>query len=209
MVVKEFEGKTKEEALKAALTELNLTEKEVKIEYIDDGKVGFFGFRGGRPARIKVYFEEKDSDDSVKAREFILKLFKSLNISCEIFLEKEDKESVYLKINSDSSALVIGRRGKNLEAIQFLTNVVVNKNRENWRKIVLDIEGYRDKREESIKKLALKTADMVRKTKKSKLLDPMNPFERRLVHMTLQDFKDIETKSEGDGIYKKIKVSLK
>ncbi len=209
MLMQEFEGKNKNEAVKKALETLNLPEDKVTIEYIDNGKAGFFGFRGGRPARIKVYYEEIESDLVVKVKEFLNELFKLIGVEASIIYVKEDHDAVLIKISTEESGFLIGKRGKNLEAIQFLVNVIMNKTNEDWKKIVVDIEGYRNRREEAIKRLALKTADIVRKTKKSRLLDAMNPFERRVVHITLQDFNDIETKSEGEGTYKKVKVYLK
>lgn len=209
MLVQEFEGKNKEEAIKTALDALNLKKEEVRIEYIDEGKVGFFGFRGGRPARIKVYYEEKESETSKFVRQFLEKMFKTVHIDVATTFVKEDKETIHIKMDSEVSGLIIGKKGKTLEAIQFLVNVISNKNKEDNRKVILDIESYRSKREEAVKRLALQTGEIVRKTGKSKLLDPMNPFERRLVHLTLQDFEDLETKSEGDGIYKKVRIFLK
>ncbi|MDH5682087.1 MAG: protein jag, partial [Spirochaetota bacterium] len=103
----------------------------------------------------------------------------------------------------------IGKKGKNLEAIQFLINMAFNKdkkNRKDWKKIILDVEGYWNRREETINNLALKAADFVRNTKKTRLLQAMNPFERRLVHLALQDLDDIGTRSEGEGTFKKVRV---
>jgi spoIIIJ-associated protein len=209
MLKQEFEGKNREEAVKNALSTLGLNKDQVTIEYIDDGKAGFFGFRGGRPARIKVYYEQVESDFSKKTCDVIKRILDLMEIKSEVEEIKEDEEILLVRINSQSSGLVIGKQGKNLEALQFLINVIANKNREKSKKILLDIEGYRNKKEEAIKRLALRTASIVRKTRKARLLDPMNPFERRLVHLTLQNFSDIETKSEGEGIYKKVKIFLK
>ncbi len=206
MMMQEFEGKNREEAIKKAIEMLEIPEEELQIEYLDDGKAGFFGFRGGRPARIRVYYEEVESSFSRKARSFVQGLLERLGLNPDITYAKEEKETLFIKISCDSSGLVIGKKGKNLEAIQFLVNVVMNKDKEQWKKIILDIEGYRSKREESIKRLALRTASIVRKTHNSRLLDTMNPYERRLVHVTLQDFNDVETKSEGEGLYKKVRI---
>jgi spoIIIJ-associated protein len=207
--MQEFEGKNRDDAVKNALNTLGLRKDQVNIEYIDDGKAGFFGFKGGRPARIKVYYEQVESEFSSKTCELTKSILDKMEINAAVEEVKEDDEVLLIRINSQSSGLIIGKKGRNLEALQFLINVIANKNREDSKKILLDIEGYRSKKEESIKRLALKTASIVRKTRKAKLLDPMNPFERRLVHLTLQNFSDIETKSEGEGIYKKVKVFLK
>lgn len=213
MLVQEFEGKTEKEAIKLALETLKLKEEQIRIEPIEKSKVGFFGFKNRKPVKIKVYYEEQqDSSYSSKAKNFLLGLFDAMGIKSEVSILREEDEKLYLKATSDSSGLIIGKRGKNLEAIQFMLNIAMNKsqkNRKEYKKVVLDIEGYWDKREEAIKKLALRTADAVRATKKIRLLDPMNPFERRLVHLTLQDFNDIGTRSEGEGTYKKVKIFLK
>ncbi len=209
MLMQEFEGKTEKEAIKTALKTLGLSEDQVTIESIDDGRAGFFGFRGGRPARIKVYYEEVEGEVSLRARKFLKGFFDASSVNAKVAYEKEEEGKIYLKVTSPTSGLIIGKRGKNLEALQFLTNVVANKNKPEWKKVVIDIEGYWNKRESSIKKLAIQTARSVRKTRKPRILEPMNPFERRLVHLTLQELDDIETKSEGEGIYKRVKVSFK
>lgn len=209
MLMQEFEGKNRDDAVRNALQTLGLRKDQVEIEYIDDGKAGFFGFRGGRPARIKVYYEQVESEFSKKTCELTEKILRLMDIKAGVEEIKEEDEILLIRINSESSGLIIGKKGRTLEALQFLINVIANKNKEESKKILLDIEGYRNKKEESIRRLALKTANIVRKTRKARLLDPMNPFERRLVHITLQNFSDIETKSEGEGIYKKVKIFLK
>jgi len=213
MLVREFEGKTEKDAIKLALETLNLEENQVRIESVDDGKVGFFSFRSKKPVKINVYYEEQqNSSFAGKAKQYLLGLFDAMGLKADVVIEDEDDEKLYLEIVSESSGLLIGKRGKNLEALQFMLNVTMNREkngRDQWKKIVLDIEGYWDKREETIKRLALKAANAVRTTQKSKILEAMNPFERRLVHLTLQNYHDIGTRSLGDGIYKKVRVFLK
>jgi len=206
MLVQEFEGRTKDDAVKKALESLKLTIDQVKIDYIDDGKASFFGFKGGKPARIKVYYEEHESDFASSARNFLSGLFERMNIKVDITFDKEDNEKIQFKLSSEESGLIIGKRGKHLEAIQTILNIAMNKYKEDWKRIVLDIEGYRNKREEALRRLALRVADIVRKTRKTKVLEALNPFERRLIHLTLQDMPDVETISEGEGNLKTIKV---
>jgi len=110
-----------------------------------------------------------------------------------------------LNIESDSSSILIGRKGKNLDAIQLLTNVYVGRLDQD-QKVIIDSENYRLRHEERIIRMAYKTAEQVKYTGKSKLLEPMNPFERRLIHTALNDFEGIETKSEGDSLYKQIRI---
>jgi len=114
-----------------------------------------------------------------------------------------------VRIDSDSAAILIGKKGKNLDALQLLANVYAGRlGREDLR-IILDSENYRIRREEAIVKMAYEVAERVRSTRNSVLLEPMNPFERRIVHTTLNDIVDIDTKSEGDGLYKQVRVTFR
>ncbi len=209
MLVQEFEGKNRDDAVKKALEALKLTIDQVRIEYIEEGKASFFGFKGGKPARIKVFYEEKESGFAADTLTFLKGFFDNMTIKVDVAFESEDNEKVVIKLMSEDSGLLIGKRGKTLESIQLLANIAMNKNRDNWKKIILDIEGYRNKREEALRRLALRVADRVRRTGKPKTLETMNPFERRLIHITLQEFDDVDTVSEGEGIFKRVKVYRK
>ena len=114
-----------------------------------------------------------------------------------------------LRLESSNSSILIGRKGKNLDALQLLANIYVGRLGHEEIRIILDTENYRIRREETLVRLAYNTADKVRMSKKSILLEPMNPFERRLIHTTLNDISDVETKSEGDGLYKQVRVLYK
>jgi spoIIIJ-associated protein len=105
--------------------------------------------------------------------------------------------------------MIIGKRGKTLEALQLLVNIIFNKGEDKWKKIILDIENYRDKRESTLRELAFKVARKVKKTGKPQFLEPMNPFERRVIHIALQDDPHVDTRSEGSGNMKRVKVFLK
>jgi spoIIIJ-associated protein len=128
-------------------------------------------------------------------------------VTVEIMFREEKK--IGIKLTSASSSILIGRKGKNLDAMQLLANVYAGHlGREDIR-VILDSENYRIRREESLVRLAYTTADKVRSSRTSILLEPMNPFERRLIHTTLNDIPDIETKSEGEGLYKQVRVIYK
>jgi spoIIIJ-associated protein len=116
---------------------------------------------------------------------------------------------VGIRLDSDNSGMIIGRKGKNLDAIQLLANVVAGRLTENGFRVIIDSENYRMRREETLIRLAQKVGDQVKRTKTSRLLEPMNPFERRLIHTTLSSIEDIDTKSEGDGLYKQVRVFYK
>ena len=121
---------------------------------------------------------------------------------------REDKK-IGIRLESSASSILIGRKGKNLDALQLLANVYAGKLGRADDRIILDTENYRIRREESLVRLAYTTADKVRMRRNSILLEPMNPFERRLIHTTLNDISDVETKSEGDGLYKQVRVIYK
>lgn len=128
-------------------------------------------------------------------------------VKVDVMFREENK--IGIKLESASSSILIGRKGKNLDALQLLLNVYAGKLGHESTRVILDTENYRIRREESLVRLAYTTADKVRSSKNSILLEPMNPFERRLIHTTLNDIPDIETKSEGDGLYKQVRVFYK
>jgi len=121
----------------------------------------------------------------------------------------EGESKVYVEFESEDSGLIIGKKGKNLESIQFLLNLIVNQQTGMDKKIILDIEAYRAKRERVLRKISYEAAKKVLRTGKPVTLEPMNPFERRLVHLALQNHDRVETKSEGQGIYRKVRIFLK
>jgi spoIIIJ-associated protein len=205
MVIMEYEGKTERDAIKKAAEDLGVASDKLKIEVISE-KTKFFSF--GNLVKIRVFLDEINDDPAKKAERFLTGLFKTIGIDISTQIV-EDVDTINVEIITDSSGLIIGKRGKTLEALQLLTNIIVNKNKKDWKKVVLDIENYRDRRENTLRELAHKVASKVKKTGKPQLLEPMNPFERRVIHMTLQNDPLVATKSEGMGNLKKVKVFLK
>ena len=128
-----------------------------------------------------------------------------MGYECKVNINFRKDLKLGFDIDSPNSSIIIGRKGKNLDAIQLLANVYAAKLDEDY-KIIIDSEDYRMRHEEYIVRNAFKNAEYVRKTGKSKLLEPMNPFERRLIHTALNDFNGVETKSEGDGLYKQVRI---
>jgi len=205
MVIREYEGRTERDAIKKAQEDLGVESDKLKIEVIGE-KARFFSFGG--LVKIRVYLDESEEDIARKVEDFIVGLFKTIGVNITLrTLEEVDK--LYVEIVSDSAGLIIGKRGKTLEALQLLVNVIANRDKKEWKKVVLDIENYRDKRENTLKELAFKVADKVKKTGKSQLLEPMNPFERRVIHMALRNDPQVDTKSEGSGNLKKVRIFLK
>lgn len=205
MVIMEYEGRTEREAVKRAVEDLGVSSDQLKIEVITE-KSKFFSFGG--TVRIRVYLDDIEDTVSKKVEKFLLGMFSTIGVDISVqTIEETDK--LYVEIVSDSAGIIIGKRGKTLEALQLITNIIVNKDNDKWTKVVLDIENYRDKRENTLTDLALKVAGKVKKTGKYQLLEPMNPFERRVIHMALQNDPRIFTKSEGSGNLKKVKIYLR
>ena len=204
----EFTGKTEEEAIQNAVNELGLERDAFDVEIIE--KKGFLK-RG--PVKIKVYVddgieEEKEesagetyeiTDLEMETVDFLKNIIEKMDISATLEISKTEENKIHINIESDKTNLLIGRKGSTLDALQLLANVFVSKKKEDL-KVVVDIEDYRGRREHSLQDLAEKTARHVRRTKTSHLLDPMNPFERRIIHLTLAEWEDIETISEGEGL---------
>ena len=191
----EMTGKTVDEALKNALNELKLTKEEVDIEIIDEGSKGIFNLIGNKPARIKIT-KKKSAIDEVE--KFLTDVLKSMDIKAEINI-KEENDIINVNLS-----------GETLDSLQYLLSLVVNKNHNNiYKKVVLDVENYRKRREETLIKVAQKVAYKVRKSKRPYKLEPMNPYERRIIHSTLQEFNDIITYSEGEEPFRRVIISLK
>lgn len=202
----EMTGKTVEEALKHALDELKLTKDKVDVEVIDEGSKGLFNLIGTKPAKVKVTKKLDVLDD---AKTFLINVLSSMNIKSDIDI-KEENDIIKINLKGPNMGLVIGYRGETLDSLQYLVSLVINKNHENpYKKVVLDAENYRHKREETLIKLAQKTAYKVKKSGRPYKLEPMNPYERRIIHSALQEYTDINTYSEGEEPFRRIIISLK
>ncbi len=209
MKVIEAEGRTSDDATKKALAELGIRDaSKVTVEVIDPGKSGIFGFGVSRPAKVRIYFNEQNDDVGEKVRDMLTTLLLKMGMEGSIKDIKEGESKVYVELTSrDSSGLIIGKKGKTLEALQFMINLMISHTTGSEKKIILDIEDYREKRERALKKMSRDMAFKVIKSGRAMTLEPMNPFERRLIHLSLQNDKRVTTKSEGQGIYRKIKIS--
>jgi spoIIIJ-associated protein len=152
------------------------------------------------------------SDDVLKKiSAFVEGMIEGMGYSGTVASKNQDGAKLIFEISSDSSNILIGKKGKNLDALQLLANVYLNRvagDEAPWR-VVLDTEGYRARREESLVRMAHRLADEAARTRSSRLLEPMNPFERRLIHTAINDRDDVVTKSEGDGLYKRVRIMAK
>jgi spoIIIJ-associated protein len=223
-MIKEFEGKTEQEAIDTAVRELCLDRENFDVEIVDAGKKGFFK-KSNVKIRIHMHDEEDTSrpvvredsynekkapqqaadDFEEKVVEFLSNIINKMGYSGEVQIAYRKDNKLGLNIISSHSGIMIGKKGKNLDALQLLTNVYAGQ-LDNTKKVVVDTENYRIRHEEQLVRMAYKTAVQVKKTRKSKLLEPMNPFERRLVHTALNDIVDVDTKSEGEGLYKQVRI---
>lgn len=201
----EKSGKTVQEAVAAALEELNTDESKVEIEVIDEGTKGIFGIIGSKMAKIRVTLKDTAAD---KAKNFLIDVFDKMNLHPEIDVE-ESEDALLLKIKGKDIGIIIGRRGETLDSLQYLTSLVVNKSEEDYKRVVIDIENYRQKREETLVKLANKLAERVIRYKKNITLEPMNPYERRIIHSSLQNHRYVQTYSVGDEPNRKVVIALK
>ena len=209
MKVLDVEGKTPDDATKKGMNELGIQDMtKIQVEIIDQGRSGIFGFGVSKPAKVRIYYNDNVEDVGSLARETILDILKRMNITAEIKDLKEGESKVYIELDSvKHSGLIIGRKGKTLESLQFMVNLIVNHKTGTEKKVILDIESYRAKREKALRKMSRDVAHKVIKSGRPWTLEPMNPFERRLIHMSLQNDTRVITKSEGQGIYRKVTIS--
>lgn len=197
----EKSGKSVEEALRLALIELEASRDQVEIEILEEGSRGFLGI-GAKETRIKV---SKKNDVSDIAKNFLKSILDEMNIDAKIETILSD-DAININMIGDDMAILIGKRGQTLDSLQYLVSLVVNKNRDHYLRVVLDTENYRAKRKETLESLAEKLAAKVKKSRKNVILEPMNPYERRIIHSTLQNNPNVSTKSEGDEPYRKVVI---
>ncbi len=220
----EFEGKTTEEAIENASRQLNLPVEELDIDIIEPGSAGIFGLVG-KKAKIKVNVKsEKPSDEEnglspdeenglspdeenglSTAKETLENILERIPADSTVYAEHIDGK-IALNIAGDKSGLLIGRRGKTLDALQFIVNRVVNKTLEKKIRVVVDSENYRQRRRESLTQMALKIGDKAKRIMKPISTNPMNPHDRRIVHLALKEDETLDTRSRGEGLLKKVVI---
>lgn len=201
-------SKTIDEALAEALSELDVREDQVEVEVMEEPSKGLFGLIGTKEAKIRVTVK---FDPVGMADEFLSNILDSMGIKGNLEIELIDDilNIDVVDISSSDLGILIGKRGNTLDAVQYLTSLCINKPRIEYIKVALDSEGYRMKREESLKKLAKKMADKASYSKRPVKLEPMNPFERRIIHSALQNYRGVTTYSEGDDPYRRVVIVSK
>ena len=214
MAEREFEGRTEEEAIDKAIEALGLTEDEIDVEVVDEQRPGFL--KGGK-VRIRVHLADDDGEaaelepeNAFEERmvEFVTELLEKANLPADVRIDQRENGRLTLDILADDPAIVIGKHGATLEALQLISNIHAGRiNDGEPVRIILDTEDYRYRREQSLLRMATRVANEVLRTGRPRLLAPLNPFERRLIHTALGDIDGVATESEGEGLYKQIRVS--
>ena len=191
----EIKSKTKEEAVKEALKELGLEEKDIEVNVIQNPSKGFLGLIGAKEGIYEITVIKKEEIEI--AKEFVESMLLKSKINAKVNATQE-RNLIKISIEGKEAACLIGRRGETLDAVQFLTGLALNKiNKDSHMRVIVDIENYRSKREQSLIRYARKVAREVAKTRRTKKLDYMNPYERRIIHSALQNDKYVITCSEG------------
>ncbi|MBP2023566.1 spoIIIJ-associated protein [Clostridium punense] len=199
-------GKTTEDAIKNALSELKVTEDKVTIEVLEEGSKGFLNIIGVKPAKVRVTVKR---DYIAEAYDFLREVLNSMKIKAEIKI-KEEGNDVKINLVGPNMGILIGYRGETLDSLQYLVSLVINKDHNNeYKRVILDTENYRFNRQETLRKLASKMAYKVRVGGKTLKLEPMNPYERRVIHSTLQNDPYVKTYSEGEEPYRRVVIELK
>lgn len=191
-------GKTIDEAVDKALQELDATRDEVDVDILEEPSKGILGLINVRPAKVKVTLRDNPSK---RASGLLKSIFHSIDMDIKINIS-ENERTVFIDLEGNDLGILIGRRGETLDALQYLLNLAANKNQEIRKKIIVDIEGYRGRREKTLQRLALKLADKAKQRGRNVVLEPMSAQERRIIHTTLQGREDIYTFSEGDEPYR-------
>ena len=202
----EVTAKTVDDAITDALIQLGSTRENVDIEVLEKETSGFLGLNK-KPAKIRVALKETMQD---KAVSFLEQIFELMEIKSEIAVDyNEEEKTMNINIVGEDMGVLIGKRGQTLDSLQYLVSLVVNKESEDYVKVKLDTENYRERRKETLENLAKNIAYKVKRSKKAVALEPMNPYERRIIHSALQNDKYVTTHSEGDEPFRRVVVTLK
>lgn len=206
MEFKEFKAKTVDDAITAASLDFGVSSSELEYEVIEKGTSGFLGI-GAKPALIKARKKDTFLED---IHEYLKNLFRAMDIEAEINIDYDkDASSMDIDLAGPDMGILIGKRGQTLDALQYLISLFVNKKSESYVRVKLDTENYRARRRDTLENLAKNIAFKVKRTRRPFTLEPMNPFERRIIHSALQNDRYVATRSEGEEPYRKVVIYLK
>ena len=202
----EFSAKTIDDAITEACQKLTVTSDKLEYEVIEEGSSGFLGI-GAKPAVIKARIKNSVAD---KAKEFLKEVFDAMNMVVVIDVKyDEENRNIDIELSGDEMGVLIGKRGQTLDSLQYLVSLVVNKDEDEYIRVKVDTEDYRKRRKETLENLAKNIAYKVKRTKRPVSLEPMNPYERRIIHSALQNDKYVTTHSEGEEPFRRVVVTLK
>lgn len=202
----EFEGKTTEEAIAQASAYFQLPSERLDIEIISVGSPGLFGL-GGRKARIRAGVKETGETQLLPlAQEFLEELLRLMREPASVTAKMDEADRISLTIDAQDAGLLIGKQGQTLEALQYLVSKMVSHRTQRKVRVLIDIESYRARQQEALTQLALRSGEKAKKSGKPVTLNPMNPHDRRIIHLALQGDKELKTMSRGEGLYKKVVV---
>ena len=198
-------GKTVDEAVEAGLAKLETTKDNVEINVLEQPQKGFFGLLGVKPAVVELHMKPDPVNDAIV---FLRDTIDKMGVTASV--EKEEKnEGILLNINGEDIGVLIGKRGQTLDSLQYLVNLVANRQSSNYQRIYLDAEGYRARRKEALETLAVRLSNKALRTKREVRLEPMNAHERKIIHTTLQNTKGVSTYSDGEEPNRRIVVTPK
>lgn len=201
------EGKNVQDAVMNAALQTGIPSSKLEYKVIDEGNKGFLGLFNVKPAVIEVIQKESLLDIT---NDYLNELFEAMGVEtqCDIQFDEENNK-MDINLSGDNMGILIGKRGQTLDSLQYLISLFVNKNSENYIKVQLDTENYRERRKKTLENLARNIAYKVKRTRRSISLEPMNPYERRIIHSALQNDRYVCTKSEGEDPYRKVVIMLK
>lgn len=202
----EFSAKTVSDAITEACQKFLVTSDKLEYEVVEEGSSGFLGI-GSKPAIIKAKVKSSVKDN---ARDFLNSVFQAMNLTVVVDINYDEvNNSMNIDLSGDEMGVLIGKRGQTLDSLQYLVSLVVNKDVENYIHVKVDTENYRQRRKETLENLAKNISYKVKRTKRSVSLEPMNPYERRIIHSALQNDKYVTTHSEGDEPFRHVVVVLR
>lgn len=205
----EISAKTVNEAITEACRKLSVTSDRLDYQVIEEGSSGFLGI-GSRPAVIRAAAKIEEVSAEAAAKNFLNDVFTAMNMDVVVDVNyNEEEKSMDINLSGEEMGVLIGKRGQTLDSLQYLVSLVVNKEMEEYIRVKVDTENYRQRRKETLENLAKNIAYKVKKTRRPVSLEPMNPYERRIIHSTLQNDRYISTHSEGDEPYRRVVVTYK
>jgi len=205
----EVSAKTVNDAITEACQKLGVTSDKLEYEVVEEGTTGFLGI-GAKPAIIKAAVKVEELSVEDKAKNFLKDVFEAMNLTVVVDVKYDEAQNnMDIDLSGDEMGVLIGKRGQTLDSLQYLVSLVVNKDVDDYIRVKVDTENYRQRRKDTLENLAKNIAYKVKRTRRSVSLEPMNPYERRIIHSALQNDKYVTTHSEGEEPFRKVVVTLK